>query len=82
MILHLFSANVTYVGFSAYRSSGDRVGGWQRIPYDTVITEVGGAYDPSTGIFTCPVNGYYYFSLSSFSTVRSACDVTMLMLVR
>ena len=70
MYMCMYAANVTYVGFSAYRSHTDRVDGWARITYDTILTEVGGAYDPSTGIFTCPVNGYYFFSLTCFSTVR------------
>ena len=32
--------------------------------FNEVITDVGGAYDTSTGVFTCPVKGIYLFGLS------------------
>ena len=30
--------------------------------FDNPIFNVGGAYDPATGIVTCPISGYYSFS--------------------
>jgi hypothetical protein len=33
------------------------------LPFHSVITNVGGAYNPTTGVFTCPFDGEYYFSV-------------------
>ena len=70
-----FTVNVTYVGFSAYRDNSESISDWARIPYNVVQTDVGGAYDASTGIFTCPVDGFYFFSLSAFSDVRDTAII-------
>ena len=32
--------------------------------FNEVITDVGGAYDTSSGVFTCPVKGIYLFGLT------------------
>ena len=31
--------------------------------FNSVITNVGGGYNPSTGVFTSPVSGYFEFSV-------------------
>ena len=36
---------------------------WGTIPFTKVITNVGGHYSTSTGIFTCQYSGLYYFAL-------------------
>ncbi|XP_068164715.1 C1q-related factor-like [Antennarius striatus] len=30
--------------------------------FNTAITNIGGNYDPTSGIFTAPAQGYYYFT--------------------
>lgn len=39
----------------------------QTIVFGTVETNLGDAYSPQTGIFTCPVNGVYQFYVSILS---------------
>lgn len=60
----------TYIGFSAIREDTTNVGFLETVVYDTVTSNLGGGYDSGTGIFTCPISGYYYFSVVAFSVVR------------
>ena len=49
--------------FSAYKDSGGHsVTGI--IIFDNVVLNVGNAYDPETGVFTCKKAGYYIFFFS------------------
>lgn len=51
------------------------------IIFDTPITNIGSAYDPSTGIFTAPSTGFYGFScVSFFHNMTSAVGNTMAIL--
>ncbi|KAK3104977.1 hypothetical protein FSP39_014499, partial [Pinctada imbricata] len=46
----------------------------KKIVYDKVITNIGGAYNSNTGIFTCPSPGTYVFTWSTMSISSSrAC---------
>ncbi|XP_062372564.1 uncharacterized protein LOC134060011 [Sardina pilchardus] len=48
----------------------------KKIPFKNILTNVGGAYDNSTGVFTAPCDGVYYFSFSTFkaeSPKTNAC---------
>ena len=61
--------NTSYVGFHAQRTLSDSVEANSQVVYNDVRFEVGGAYDAGSGNFICPVNGYYFFSVSCFSDV-------------
>ena len=53
------------VRFQAYRTTTQTVAGGNTsttVVFDTAITNVGSAYNTSTGIFTAPTTGYYGFS--------------------
>ncbi|KAM3590356.1 uncharacterized protein V6R79_008172 [Siganus canaliculatus] len=55
------------VAFTAVADYGGKYGPFEtdkRIVFKAVITNSGGAYDSTSGIFTAPVPGVYYFSFS------------------
>ena len=61
----MFAAPVA--AFSAYRSSDTEVAGGSTVIFDSERYDVSSSYDTASGVFTCPVDGYYFFSLSVFS---------------
>jgi hypothetical protein len=52
------------VAFTAILSKSISLGSNEIIKYDKVITNVGKAYTPSTGIFLVPLSGIYTVSVS------------------
>lgn len=56
------------IAFSAYLSRvPSELGYDQIIPFDLTFINTGGAFDPQSHMFTCPVTGVYFF----YSTVSS-----------
>nr|XP_034306010.1 complement C1q-like protein 4 isoform X2 [Crassostrea gigas] len=55
------------VAFNAILSKDTTLGSKEVVKYDSVLTNVGGAYRPSTGIFTAPYKGIYTISCSLMS---------------
>ena len=62
----MFSAGLSYSGADYSLQFG------QNLVFNKIITNEGNAYNPSTGAFTAPYNGYYYMSANILG--RSAHD--------
>nr|XP_022297385.1 complement C1q tumor necrosis factor-related protein 4-like [Crassostrea virginica] len=56
------------IAFTALLSKDTVVGGKAVVKYDRILTNVGGAYSPITGIFTVPYTGIYSISCSLTSS--------------
>ena len=56
------------VAFSAGLTSGaTTVGDRETVVYPRLLQSSGGGYDTSTGVFTCPEAGLYYFTVTAMS---------------
>jgi hypothetical protein len=66
LFVSVLKANIaTQVAFSAVMARHDQhLAAFQTVIFDHVFTSVGGGYDPSSGLFTCPVAGRYNFFFS------------------
>ena len=59
MYTYIVAARGSSVAFTATSSTDGAHSG--KVIFNTVVTNEGGAYDGSTGIFTCPSSGVYVF---------------------
>lgn len=50
------------IKFSAYRAAAGSVANTATVVYDTKVYDTGNNYSTSTGEFTAPVDGFYWFS--------------------
>jgi len=57
----------TKVLFSVGVTSHAVVSAGQAVIYDKVFSNIGGGYDVSTGLFTCPVTGHYHLEVNGLS---------------
>lgn len=55
---------VPAVGFTAYVSAGRRYSTNEPVIFDTILFNIGDAFDPISSIFTCPVTGVYVVTVS------------------
>ncbi|XP_048743452.2 uncharacterized protein LOC125656872 [Ostrea edulis] len=55
------------VAFTALLSKDTTVSAYAVVKYDHVMTNWGGAYQPTTGVFTAPYNGLYSISCTLMS---------------
>ncbi|KAM9335868.1 complement C1q-like protein 4 [Symphorus nematophorus] len=79
-ILELRNKERTEVIFSAAAGRNGTIGPFNTdttLIYRGVITNVGNAYDESTGVFTAPVAGVYYFSI--FYHAGGRCEAKLLL---
>jgi hypothetical protein len=59
----VFSAKQQPVAFFAELSQDLTPSSGQTVVFDQILTNVGNAYNPVTGIFTIPVTGTYHFNV-------------------
>ena len=52
------------VGFTASPMVERSYDADETVLFDDVLTNIGGAYDAASSVFTCPINGLYLFSMT------------------
>jgi hypothetical protein len=79
LIKYLFSGGLIKVAFTASVSSSDTSWSSGTLVFPVVITNVGDAYNPSTGKFTAPTNGNYVFfvNVQSYNTQTIYVDIVL-----
>lgn len=69
--------------FAAYLSTTPTGTSFDPLIYDTIITNVGGGYDNTTGLFTCPTGqaGIYFFNASFALTGLTSAATDLIFLI-
>jgi hypothetical protein len=65
----------TQVCFVVSRGSGTVVNADTILPYNSVSQNVGGGFDSTTHIFTCPIQGRYIFSVGLYTNGNNSYAV-------
>ena len=68
LLLRLLSDQNNAIGFTAYTNMDLGLSQNQVVVFNTVPFNIGDDYDATTGVFTCPVNGIYFFGVSAYSS--------------
>ena len=76
LCIFIIAARGSPVAFTAQRTSS-MTSGYTKIIFDSVVTNVGGAYDWSTGTFTCPSPGVYVFTWTLATFQGKSCDARL-----
>ena len=71
--LDFASADGSTVAFTAYASTGKTTYTSEVVIFNEIITNQGGAYSKSTGIFTCPTEGVYAFTWTHLIHAGNYC---------
>jgi len=68
------------VGFLAFSRSNATVSGTntQKLPYNQIVYNIGGHYDPSTYVFTCPISGRYLCVVNYFNLVNQGATIDLI----
>lgn len=62
-----FVSHTNKPNFFAYRSTaGETFSGWNYMTLNTTLSNVGSCFNTSTGYFTAPVTGIYYFTYCAY----------------
>ena len=67
LILSILGSKTPVVAFTSMLSKDTTIGPRAILKYDHVVTNWGGAYEPTTGIFTAPYDGLYSISCTLMS---------------
>ena len=73
-ILNSVNKSTPLLAFTAHKTVDQTV--FALIKFETVDFQVGTGYDPSTGVFTAPINGWYSFSAGLQIANTSGASIT------
>ena len=76
--LLLLGLKTPTVAFTAMLSNDTTLGPRAILKYDHVVTNLGGAYQPTTGIFTAPYDGLYSMSCTLMSHPSNYVHLAMM----